>query len=319
VKYTSGFGVLGRLSAVCLLTLVAASLPACSKKKEQEAKAEAEKAQAEKLKHADRYADGQRLAASLKDWVKRWSDTADLPACDPLLKDAADLELCKNAANALTTLKAAVAKPEPEATLIHDAAELAYATEAASEKLRNASMEKMQAEHKASAPPSASASAGAPPKKPPAPAASAKASTKPADSAKAVLGEKQKPVETAAMDPAMAVMQAYSRTNRASLRYLSQFLQFGPLATRQATFTELEGLAKRKETWPALGRTLREAAMAENDPDLQGKLKTLAPKLSRRGLVPFGPGSMSPGAMPPTLGHPPLPPGTPAPAPAKEE
>jgi hypothetical protein len=83
-------------------------------------------------------------------------------------------------------------------------------------------------------------------------------------------------------------------------------LQFGSLPTRKAAFSELEALSKKKEAWPALGRTLREAAMAENDPDLQGKLKALAPKLSRRA-----PGR-GPAAAPP--GHPPVPAaGTPQP------
>jgi len=85
-----------------------------------------------------------------------------LPACDPLLKDAAELELCKNASAALTAMKTAAAKPEPEAVLIHDAAELAFATEVASEKLRNASMEKMQAEQKAAPVGSASGAAKTP-------------------------------------------------------------------------------------------------------------------------------------------------------------
>jgi hypothetical protein len=311
------------MGALLLVACTAASVAGCSKKKQEDEKAQAEKAEAEKLKlkQSDRYADGQRLTAALKDWVKRWADTVDLPACDPLLKDAADLELCKTAATALTTMKAAAAKPEPEAVLIHAAAELAYATEAASEKLRTASMEKMQAEH---AGPMGSGSAKAPPPKPPAPAGSAPTRVKPVGSAAKLLADKMKAVETAAMDPSMQVMQAYSRVNRAALRYLSQFLQFGPLATRKAAFAELEALSKRKETWPALGRTLREAAMAENDPDLQGQLKALAPKLSRRGpggVMPITPGTMPPGSMPPGSvppGHPPMP-QAPEPPPAPAE
>ena len=68
----------------------------------------------------------------------------------------------------------------------------------------------------------------------------------------------------------------------------------------------------------ARGRTLREAAMAENDPDLQGKLKALAPKMSRRSQgvgpapemmqrMPPSPQGLPPGAngLPP--GHPPMP------------
>ena len=302
---------------IVLAACATSGVTGCSKKKDEDAKAQAEK-DAKKKPQGDRYADGQRLGAALKDWTRRWSETTDLPACDPLLKDAAELDLGKNAAAALSTMKAAAAKPEPEAVLIHDAAELAFTTEAASEKLRNASMEKMQAEQKAA--PLGSASGGAktpsPPKAPPALAASTSAKARALSSAaKAALADKLKPIE-ATVDPGMQVMQAYSRVNRASLRYLSQFLQFGPLPTRKATFVELEALSKRREAWPALGRTLREAAMTENDPDLQGKLKALAPKLARRG-----PGAM-PGmpGMPP--GHPPMPePGgaTPPAAPADKE
>jgi hypothetical protein len=293
----SRYGYLG----VVLLTASAVSLAGCSKKKEEEAKATAEKAEAESNKkkpQGDRYADGKRLETALKDWTKRWADTADLPACDPLLKDASQLELCKTAASALTTMKAAVAKPEAEGVLLKNAAELALATENASEKLRTASMEKMQAEQK-----TAPASSG--PTKVPQSAFSAIPKAKPlgsgalSKSAAGKLADKLKPAEAPPLDPAMQVMQAYSRVNRAALRYLSQFLQFGPLPTRKAAFGELEALSKKKEAWPALGRTLREAAMAENDPDLQGKLKALAPKLSRRA-----PGS-GPAAAPP--GHPPVP------------
>lgn len=317
-RFTTG-SWLGNVGVLLLATSLGGAV-ACSKKKQEDAKAEAAKDKAEKDKgpQGDRYKDGQRLAGALKDWSKRWSDTADLPGCEPLLKDAAELELCKTAAAALVTMKAAVAKPEPETTQIHLAAELAFATEAASEKLRNASMEKMQQEHKS--PASLTSAAG----KPAIPPVGSSAKARALGSA-GKLGEKLKDLQAAPTDPGMQVMQAYSRVNRASLRYLSQFLQFGPLPTRNATFTELEGLSKRKEAWPALGRTLREAAMAENDPDLQGKLKALAPKMSRRsqGVVPAGPGMMPnlpPGRMqaPPAgelpPGHPTTPPRGEAPA-----
>jgi hypothetical protein len=303
VAYWSYKSWLAGAGAIALLACVAGGVTACSKKKQEDPKAKAEKseANAKKKPQGDRYADGQRLAGALKEWTKRWSDTLDLPACEPLLKKADELELCKNAQAALATMKAAAAKPEPEAVLVHAAAELTFATEAASEKLRNAFMEKTQAEHKA-----APAGSGAPGRKPPAASLSSLPRTRPLGSAgKAALadklGGKGKGLEPAPLDPDQQVMQAYSRVNRATLRYLSQFLQFGPLTTRNATFTELEGLSRRKEVWPALGRTLREAAMAENDPDLQGKLKALAPKLSRRspGMMPPG----MPGGMPP--GHPP--------------
>ncbi|RYZ05971.1 MAG: hypothetical protein EOO73_17630 [Myxococcales bacterium] len=300
---------LRKASVLVLAVSVCGGSVACSKKKQEDGKAEAEKTKAESEKKAptgDRYKDGQRLAAAVKDWQKRWADTADLPPCDPLLKDAAELELCKTAAASLVAMKAAVAKPEPEGTQIHLAAELAYATEAASEKLRNASMAKLQEERKATAAPGSSG------KPLPAPGASAKARA----AASSKLGDKLKDVQAAPADPGMQVMQAYSRANRASLRYLSQFLQFGPLPTRQAAFNELEALSKRKEAWPAVGRTLREAAMAENDTDLQGKLKALAPKMSRRdrGVMPASPGMMPkfpPGSTPPSMPQG-LPPGHPA-------
>jgi hypothetical protein len=304
---------LNRAGALLVAASVCGGSVACSKKKQEDGKAEAEKAKAEKDKKptGDRYQDGTKLAGALKDWQKRWADTADLPACDPLLKDAAELELCKTAQNALVAAKAAVAKPEPEATLIHLTAELAYATEAASEKLRSASMEKLQQERKTAAATSAS---GKPLTAPP-PSAAAKLR---ALGSAAKPGDKLKELQATPTDPGMQVMQAYSRVNRASLRYLGQFLQFGPLATRTATFTEVEALSKRKEAWPALGRTLREAAMAENDPDLQGKLKALAPKMSRRSQgagaapemmqrMPPSPAGLPPGANGLPAGHPPMP------------
>jgi len=288
VEYRSYKSWLAGVGAVVLATCVAGGVSGCSKKKQEDPKAKAEKSEADAKKkpQGDRYADGQRLAASLKEWTRRWSDTPDLPSCEPLLKKADELELCKNAQAALGTMKAAAAKPEPEAVLVHAAAELTFATEAASEKLRNAFMEKTQAERKA-----APGSSGAAAPKSSAAGGSTLPRTRPLGSAgKAALAAKGKALEAAPLDPDQQTMQAYSRINRATLRYLSQFLQFGPLKTRAATLTELEGLSQRKPVWPALGRTLREAAMAENDPDLQGKLKALAPKLSRRSPAVMPPG-----------------------------
>lgn len=303
-SWRRGVGAVGTLVLASSLGL---ALVGCSKKKSEgdDAKAKAEKPEADAAKkkpQGDRYADGKRLEAALKDWTKRWAETADLPACDPLVKEAASIELCKTAAASLTSLKTAVAKPEPAAALIHAAAELALATENASEKLRLASMEKMQAEHKL-APASSGASLGKLP--PGALSAMSKARATPSSFASpGKPGDKAKPGEPPPpLDPSMQVMQSYSRVNRASLRYISQFLQFGALPTRKLAFGELEALSKRKETWPALGRTLREAAMAENDSELQGKLKALAPKLSRR--LPTGVAEPA---------H-----GTPAPAPAASE
>lgn len=312
---------LASMGAIVLVTSVAGGVVGCSKKKEEDTKAKAEKAKAEgkKKPQGDRYADNVKLSGALKEWTKRWSETADLPACDPLLKTPADAEVCKTAQAALTTLKAAVAKPEAEGVLIHAAAELTMATENASDKLRAAFMEKTQAERK-----TGPASSGAPGAKPvpSGPAFSKLPRTRPlGSSGKAALadklGDKAKGIEAAPLDPDQQVLQAYSRVNRASLRYLGQFLQFGPLPTRNLAFTELEGLSKKKETWPALGRALREASMTENDEALQGKLKALAPKLARRppGAVPTLPG------LPP--GHPGKPEGaepTPdAPPPAPKE
>jgi hypothetical protein len=315
--------LMARVGAVALAACVAGGVVGCSKKKPDDSKAKAEKSQAESKKRptGDRYADGTRLVAAQKEWSKRWAETTDLPACDPLLKAPAEQELCKTAQAALVTLKAAVAKPEPEAVLLHAAAELTFATEGASEKLRNAFMEKNQAERKATGTDphrAGPAGSGAPGK--PAAAFSTLPRTRPLGSAgKAALadklGDKAKPIEAAPLDPDQQLMQAYSRVNRAALRYLSQFLQFGPLPTRNATFTELDALSHKKELWPALGRTLREAAMTENDPPLQGKLKALAPKLSRRGpgMMPGMPSGMPPG-MPPS--HPPTPEPGSAPPPA---
>jgi hypothetical protein len=304
VAHWSNRSWLTRVGASLLVVSVAGGVVGCSKKKEEDTKAKAEKAESKgkKKPQGDRYADNVKLSGALKEWSKRWSETADLPACDPLLKAPADAEICKTAQAALTTMKAAAAKPEAEAALIHAAAELTMATENASDKLRTAFMEKTQAERKA-----APAGSGAPSTKPlPSGFAKATPRTRPLGSSGRAaladkLGDKAKGLEAAPLDPDQQVLQAYSRVNRASLRYLGQFLQFGPLPTRNLAFTELEALSKKKETWPALGRSLREAAMTENDEALQAKLKALAPKLARR----------PPGAMPTLPGLPPGHPGKP--------
>jgi hypothetical protein len=320
VEHWSKRSWLASAGVILLAASVAGGVVGCSKKKDEDTKAKAEKAEgkAKKKPQGDRYADNAKLGGALKEWSKRWSETADLPACDPLLKTPADAEVCKTAQAALTTMKAAAAKPEAEAALIHAAAELTMATENASDKLRTAFMEKTQAERSKAAP----AGSGAPGAKPvpSGPAFSKLPRTRPlGSSGKAALadklGDRAKGLEAAPLDPDQQVLQAYSRVNRASLRYLGQFLQYGPLPTRNLAFNELEALSKKKETWPALGRSLREAAMTENDEALQAKLKALAPKLARR---PPGAGPTLPGLPP---GHPgtPAPEGAePPPAPAKE-
>jgi hypothetical protein len=314
VTYKSYRTFVARLGVITLAAGIACVSVGCKKSDD---KATAEKAEGKKKPRGDRFADGQRLAGAQKEWAKRWAETLDLPACDSLLKAPADQEVCKTAQAALVTLKAAVAKPEPESVLIHAAAELAFASEAASEKLRTAFMEKSQAETKA-----APGASGAAPSAKPAPSSAkpapsgAKAPLPNASAFSAVrtraissagkaafmdkIAGREKEGEAAPIDPDQQLLQAYARAGRAALRYLGQFLQYGPLPTRNATFVEVEALSHRKETWPALARTLREAAMTEKDQSLQAKLKALVPKLARRTptVAPEGAPAAAPEAAP---------------------
>ena len=256
-----------------LLGVVATAAVGCSKKQDN-SKAEAEKVQASQ-KDGDRYNDGKRLAKQLKSWPKQWREMSDLPSCELLLKDASDLELCKAAGNAQAVMKAAVAKPEPDPVLIHDAAELMFANVVAWEKLR-AALDALEA-----SPPAAAPSASAPPgkvlPKAPVPASSALSKAKPGSSAAVAVAGKA--VDPEVHEQARHLEHTYLRVDQLTRRYLIFYLQFAPLPTRKLTFAELEAVSKRKQPWYQLGHTLLEAAHGEDDRALRGKLKALGHSL----------------------------------------
>lgn len=272
---------LGRATVLMLAASTVGGASGCSKKHEEEASTEKVARQKHNRgKHkeppSDRYADRRRLNGALKEWRKRWSRIGELPACEPLLKTPSELALCKNTVAALSAVKAAVAKPESEATVIHLTAELAYAAQVALEKLSEAS-EKVHSQH------------------PAAPASSVRKTVAATPSAAPSAAETP-------VDPATQVLESYSRLERTSRRYLSQFLQFGPFALRKATFKELEALSQRKEAWWGLGHSVHEATLTETDQDLKRNLTELAAKLRQR---PPGPSAKNPEPVADADGAPP--------------
>ena len=306
----------GRLLGALILCASATLLTVGCKKKDDAKATDSKPAPSASV---DRLADGKRLEKSVADWTKRWNDFAPLPTCEKLLEPA-DVALCTSTDAALTTLKTAVAEKKPEAVLMHAAAELALAAEQANEKLRAVVQEKAAKEGGA-------AGAKVPPGgvKPPTPAAPPPKAAPLGSGKLPSMAERLRNRADAGAtppNPDNAVVEAYGRASRLALRYLSTYLQYGPLPTRQAAFAEFEQLSNKRPAWPGLLRSLREASLMEKEPalstklkDLVNKLRALAPKptLPASGAIPSGPPPLPPGVKPPggPVVRPPPPPGAP--------
>ena len=312
MKKHHGGSLLGAL-LVCASTALVFS--GCSKKKD-EAQKETDTKPAPSAS-VDRLADGKRLEKSIADWTKRWNDFAPLPSCEKLLSGP-DLELCTKTETALATLKDAVATKKPQDVVMQAAADLALAAEQANEKLRAVVMEKTAKEGgpaTGSRPPPGGVQ---PPNPPATPHAAPGGSARPPKLAERI---RSRDGGVPPPNPDNAVVEAYGRAARLALRYLSTYLQYGPLPTRQAAFSVFEKLAEKRPAWPGLLRSLREASLMEKEPNLSAKLKdmvtklrALAPKPSR----PVLPASASVGApaAPPAPKPPAAPTAKPAAAPA---
>jgi hypothetical protein len=286
------------LGAWLLLASVSLAAPGCKKKEAAQKESDLQPAPSASV---DRLADGKRLEKSIQDWTKRWNDFTPLPTCEKLLQEG-DLQHCTAADAALTALKTAVAEAKPQQELMHAAAELALAAEQANERLRAVMMEKA---NKEGATPGAKPPAGG--VKPPTPPATPKAAP-PGSAGKAPLAaERLRGRDGGAPtppNPDNAIVEAYGRAARLALRYLSTYLQYGPLPTRQAAYAEFEQLSNKRPAWPGLLRSLREASLMEKDPTLSTKLKDLVSKLRALAPKPTLPAS----SAPPNAMHPAVPP-----------
>lgn len=265
----------------------------CSKKK-----AEPEKATtpAPSASATDPNADGKRLERSLTDWKRRW-DRIALEGCEPVLKEAADLELCSKANEALTKVKEFAAKTDKSPEAMRAAGDLILAAENAVEKLRLAAASEL-AKPGASGAPKAAASA------PPKPKLKAAGSAAAAPS-----GSGPSRVE----NPQMKVVSSYERVARTAARYLGSFLQQGPLEVRKQAFAEVQRLVPQREKWSALRDVVRQASLTEREPELRKQLRETEQKLrpprptgAPSGASPMPPPGRRPGpdGMPP--GHPPI-------------
>jgi hypothetical protein len=304
-----GFRRSGSVFGVAAL-LMALGAVGCSKKK-----AEPEKATtpAPSASAADPNADGKRLERSLTDWKRRW-DRIELEGCEPVLKEAAELELCTKAKSALTKVKDLASKADKSPAAMTAAGDLVLAAENAVEKLRLAAASELAG--------AASAKPGAPGAPKPAGSVPPKPKAKPAGSgAPAPSGSVPARVE----NPQMKVVSSYERVARTAARYLGSFLQQGPLEVRKQAFAEVQRLVPLREKWSALRDVVRQASLTEREPDLRKQLRDLEQKLRparppgapsgapMQGLPGLRPG---PDGLPPS--HPPInrpaPPAAPPPA-----
>jgi hypothetical protein len=266
----------------------------CSKKKAEPEKATTPAPSASAP--TDPNADGKRLERSLTDWKRRW-DRIDLEGCEPVFKEASDLELCGKAKEALTKVKDFAVKTDKTPEAMRAAGDLVLAAENAVEKLRLAAASEL-------AKPGASGA--------PKPAASAppKPKLKTAGSAAAApSGSGPSRVE----NPQMKVVSSYERVARTAARYLGSFLQQGPLDVRKQAFAEVQRLVPQREKWSALRDVVRQASLTERDQELRKQLRDTEQKLrpprpagAPSGAPPFPPPGQRPGpdGMPP--GHPPI-------------
>jgi hypothetical protein len=302
-RISVGFRRSGSVLGVAAL-FMALGVGGCSKKK-----AEPEKATpAPSASATDPNADGKRLDRSLTDWKRRW-ERIELEGCETTLKEAAELELCTKAKDALTKVKERAAKADKSTDAMRAAGDLVLAAENAVEKLRLAAAAELAKPGASGAPKPA---ASVPPKPKAKPAGSAAA---------APSGSGPTRVE----NPQMKVVSSYERVARTAARYLGSFLQQGPVDVRKQAFAEVQRLVPLREKWSALRDVVRQASLTEREPELRKQLRDLEQKL-RPARAPGAPsGAPAPG-MPPGLrpgpdglppSHPPInrpaPPAEPAP------
>jgi len=254
---------LRRLSAAALLgvTLGASS---CRAKKSEPAAVPAPSA---------RFADGAKLARSLDVWRARWRTETPPPDCVPLLADAGEQKLCRDAASALERVKARAEGADATNAALSDGAALARTAAEAARKLRFRDMEYMGREGMAlgGARPAGST--------PPAPSATTSAPRAPGAAASATPDAGTAPPGVRHDDPYQPALRAYGRLEAEALRYLGSFLELGSLSVRRAAFAELRKL------WPETSRpshplqqVIRQASLLETDPELKAEIQKLDAK-----------------------------------------
>lgn len=279
----------GFLTALTAAGALALSVNACSKKKE--ATPEKTTSPAPSASASDPNADGKRLDRAVNDWKRRW-ERIDLENCEALLKDAADLELCKKAEGALAKVKEHASKLDKSPAAITAAGELILAAEAVVEKLRAANMTNVAGtagSAKPTALPVARAAGSAKPK------TVAKPPTAKGSASVAALGSAAPRRD----DPATKLVSSYERAARSAARYLGSFLQQGTLDVRKQAFTEVNRLVPLREKWLTLRDVVRQASLTERDADLKKQLRDLEQKLRGSAPPPPGVSGMRPAAPPP--------------------
>jgi hypothetical protein len=282
-RMSVGFRRSGSVLGV-LAVLMALGAVGCSKKK-----AEPEKATpAPSASATDPNADGKRLDRSLTDWKRRW-ERIELEGCEPVLKEAAELELCTKAKDALTKVKELASKADKTPAAMRAAGDLVLAAENAVEKLRLAAASEL-----AGAPGAKPGASGAPKpvaSTPPKPKAKPAGSGSPAPSGS---------VPARVENPQMKVVSSYERVARTAARYLGSFLQQGPLEVRKQAFAEVQRLVPLREKWSALRDVVRQASLTEREPDLRKQLREVEQKL-RPARAPGAPSGAPVHGMPPGM------------------
>jgi hypothetical protein len=222
-----------------------------------------------------------RLDAELKHARERWAELPDLGNCALLLKENADLELCRAANAALAALE----HSDPAASAETKMPVLGGASLALVRLLDRArflvfdQMGKQRLERDGGAVEASHGGAG--PVTGQAPVAHGPSGTHALLSEHATL----KMTDT----PMIHLVENTARLERDALRNLGAYLEYAPLSLRRAAFDRMKQLQAEHPRWPTLNHQLREAAVLETDPDLKQNLNDLVSQMLPRGKRPDQP------------------------------
>jgi len=211
-----------------------------------------------------------RFDSELQRARARWQEQPELGKCAAILSEKADLDLCSNAATALSRVIALDSATAPSAAL-PVLADASLALERLVERARYLSMEELgrrRLESDAGAAASSASARSAPP-----PAASAASGAFGMASPRGMQNlMRDRPKLKLSDSPLTHLVQNAARLERDVLRNFAAYLEYAPLPVRRSAFDVAKRLAAEHPRWPTLSHTLREAAVLETDAALKQQL-----------------------------------------------
>ncbi len=197
----------------------------------------------------------------------RWQTAPGLADCTKALKEQADLQLCQEAASALSAITGEpAATPELSLTRLSPAALTLVRLSERVRYLSLAELAQRRVEGDAGVAPAASTSSAA-----------AGAPTKLSQPRK---GPGSAHAERRAVElrdgPVSQLTAVTIRLERDVIRNLGAYLEYGPLPVRRAAFDTVKRLQVTHPKWPSLEHLLQEAALLELDGDLKRDLRQLS-------------------------------------------